>query len=87
MASDVPVELNAEAGQAVENNSVDNVLVVASETGLNISNAEGRQLLVFDISGRQVVAQRVGSNSFSVELNKGLYCVRIGDKTRKVIIK
>lgn len=64
----------------------DNVVVTGRDGTLGIFHAVGREVSVYDISGRLVRVFTATSDTESVELLSGVYVVRIADKTVKVIL-
>lgn len=55
---------------------------------VQILNAQGQTLEVYDITGKRVMLVRVDSNDKKVNLNlrKGCYIVKVGKLTRKVAV-
>lgn len=64
----------------------DGVIVTGRDGMLRVFHAAGREVSVYDISGRLVRAFTAASDAESVELLSGVYVVRIADKTVKVIL-
>lgn len=62
------------------------VIVTGRDGMLRVFHAAGREVSVYDISGRLVHAFTAASDAESVELLSGVYVVRIADKTVKVIL-
>lgn len=62
------------------------VIVTGRDGMLRVFHAAGREVSVYDISGRLVRVFTATSDAESVELLSGVYVVRIADKTVKVIL-
>lgn len=54
--------------------------------GIEITNANGFEILVCDISGRVLLQKTVSTDLENIPLNKGIYVVKIGEYTNKVIL-
>jgi len=66
------------------------VTIEAKGSTLNITNAEGLVLEVYNITGVKVYTTKIDSQSKKIELNQltsGCYIVKIGKVARKVYIK
>ena len=62
------------------------IQITASQKTIHVKNAQGEMLEVFNVTGVRVAAVRIDSSEKSVTLNvdKGIYIVRVGNVTRKV---
>ena len=55
---------------------------------LNLNGVLAGQILtIYNVTGAKVLEQVISGNSHTVELNKGLYVVRLANSTAKVVIK
>lgn len=52
---------------------------------LNIYNADGKAVLLSDISGRIIFAKQMLNSSFTTTLNSGVYLLQIGSEVSKII--
>lgn len=59
--------------------------VITRENGIEIINAEGKNVVIYTIDGKLVDTFAAASNSEFVSLNNGLYIVRVNDKAFKII--
>lgn len=62
--------------------------LVVSGNNVSVSGANGLTLEVYKITGEQVIAIQVESDSrtFKLNLQKGCYIIRLGKLTRKISI-
>jgi len=64
------------------------IKIITDYGKLTISNAEsGSSVQVFTVSGIKVKEQRVESNNTIISLISGMYIVRVGNYSDKVIVK
>ena len=63
------------------------VIAIAGGKGkIDILNAAGQQVTVYDLTGRRIVHQPVASGHASISIAPGVYIVKSGAVTRKVIV-
>lgn len=80
----------AEPAANIESEMSEIQISVSGGNTIHVKNAEGFVVEVYSITGAQILAQRVDSNSKDYEvsnLQKGCYIVKVGKVTRKVYIK
>lgn len=65
------------------------VAVSVSDTAVHVSGASGMVLSVYNVAGVKVRSVIIDSNEKSIvlDLPKGCYILKIGDKVRKISIK
>lgn len=65
------------------------VTVTVSDTAVHVSGASGMTLSVYNVAGVRVRSIRIDSNEKSIvlDLPKGCYILKIGDKVRKISIR
>ena len=66
------------------------IVIIATESTVQIKNAEGQVLEIFDMTGQKVAVIKIDSDSKTITLNdmkKGCYILRIGKTVRKIYIK
>lgn len=63
--------------------------ICVSGNTINVLNGQGAEIYVYDITGKEVYHARVDSanKSFSLDLKRGCYIVKVGDTTRKITIQ
>lgn len=62
-----------------------NSALTVGDGELSIVNGDGQTVSVFDVNGRQVCA--TAAATATVQLPQGIYLVRLGSKTHKVVVK
>jgi hypothetical protein len=71
---------------AINTISNENVSILSTTNGIAIATQEAVPVAIFNIAGQQVY-QAVIHGSAEVALNKGVYIVRSGKESHKVIVK
>lgn len=64
-----------------------NVKVLTSSNGLILYNAKGNNAAVYDVAGQIVANVSISTNKQAINLPKGSYLLKIGNKTRKVLVR
>lgn len=77
-------EINTASVSLIEK---DNILIIPSNDGIIILNAAGKNIIVASIEGVKVAACEILNNEERIKLNPGLYVVKIGALSHKVLIK
>lgn len=72
----------------IENEQLPITVSVAGST-INVKNAQGLVMEVYDVTGKKLAAIRIESNDKTYELSvpKGCYIIKIGKMARKVYLK
>ena len=80
-----PGETELEGVEALMEGVAD-VQVTTSQKTVHVKNAMGEKLEVFNVTGVCVASVRIDSNDKQITLNveKGIYILRVGNVTRKV---
>ena len=76
------------AAQSIEN-SQQQVAINVMESSVNVQNAAGAILEIYDLTGVKIMAVRIDSPDKTVNINipKGCYIFKIGKFVRKISIK
>jgi hypothetical protein len=86
----VASEMYPEPVAEIENEINEVQITVSNGNIVYVKNAEGALIEVYNITGAQILSQRVESNCKIYEisnLQKGCYIVKVGKVTRKIFIK
>jgi hypothetical protein len=67
--------------------SADNALVYGVKGGIAVNAAEATQLVAYRIDGRLAAQQAITAGETTVSLPAGIYIVRLGASTVKVVVK
>ncbi|GHT20682.1 hypothetical protein AGMMS4957_08280 [Bacteroidia bacterium] len=74
------------SGTAIKTMSRDKIALNTTSNGVVFETKEATLVSVFNIAGQKVY-QSVVNGSEEIRLNKGVYIVRVGNESRKVIVK
>ncbi len=68
--------------------ALNNVTLVVHEGKVHITNAEGKHLEIYNITGVRVAMLRIDSNDKQINLNlsRGCYILKVGKVVRKITI-
>ncbi|MCQ2053529.1 MAG: T9SS type A sorting domain-containing protein, partial [archaeon] len=72
---------------AVDNVSVDEIRTYTNGHHIIIENATGREIRVYDATGKLVASRRADSNHTVFNAITGVYFIRIDGETLKVVVK
>jgi hypothetical protein len=78
--------IEEEDGTAINTISNDNVAIHSTTNGIAIATQEAAPVAIFNIAGQQVY-QSVINGSREIALSKGVYIVRVGKESHKVIVQ
>lgn len=79
------VEVQTKLGIGSTEEDSSNTAVITNGNGIQVLNAEGKNVAVYTIDGKLVRTFKAASDSESVYLDNGLYIVRVNDKAFKII--
>jgi hypothetical protein len=84
--ADKQIEILVEAVAVEDVRSLESLKLYTENGSLHIETAEATQVAVYTLTGQRKYEKVVSGNA-SIGLAKGLYIVKAGNKTRKVILK
>jgi len=64
-----------------------NVKVYSREGSLFVETTESSSLAVYMITGRQFTARTIQAGTTTIQLPKGIYIVKVGDKGHKIVVR
>lgn len=64
-----------------------NVQIVSETNGIRILNAQDQDIYVYNLSGSIISVKELNGDNEFIQLNSGIYIVRAGDKSAKIIVK
>ena len=78
----------AETPMSMETSSMDEIAITVRGNQLRVQRADGLSLSVYNITGVKVAAHRVDGDDFSLTLNveRGIYIVKVGKVVRRITI-
>ncbi len=89
MALGMPINANAEASILIIEQESQKVTVSVSGSILRVTGGDGEVLHIYNVTGVRVMSIRVDGydKSYSLNLPKGCYIVKIGKTVRKITIR
>jgi hypothetical protein len=78
--------LRVEAGNLYVSTVLGDSDLYVQDREIVVNNAEGAAVAIFTIDGK-MVAQESGSDSYRFAVNNGIYIVRVGNATAKVVVR
>lgn len=89
MAVGVPTMASAEASVLIIEQESQRITVSVSGSVLRVSGADGEVLHVYNVTGVRVMSIKVDGceKSYTLNLPKGCYIVKIGKTVRKITIR
>ncbi len=85
-----PIDLGAiiySTGTGAKKETLSQLTIHATSNGIVVSEGKGQKVSVFNITGEMVKSLVLSSDDATILLNKGLYVVKVGGKSTKVIVK
>ncbi len=78
----------AEIPMSMETSSMDEITITVRGNQLRVQRADGLSLSVYNITGVKVAMHRVDGDDFSLTLNveRGIYIVKVGKVVRRITI-
>lgn len=89
MAVGVPTMASAEASVLIIEQESQRITVSVSGSVLRVSGADGEVLHIYNVTGVRVMSIKVDGyeKSYTLNLSKGCYIVKIGKTVRKITIR
>lgn len=89
MAVGVPTMASAEASVLIIEQESQRITVSVSGSVLRVSGADGEVLHIYNVTGVRVMSIKVDGyeKSYTLNLQKGCYIVKIGKTVRKITIR
>lgn len=82
------IAMTASPATSIAPTSKSQVMIIPTAEGLQFNHAVlGDMVMVYNLCGQCVKQQKVVNSTFSMPLQKGVYCVKVSNKIQKVLIR